>query len=60
MITFDPPDGYKSYNIVFPIALILIGFVIFYSITTTFFKEIINNKITKKYKRKMNIPFFLD
>jgi hypothetical protein len=58
MITFDPPDGYKSYNIVFPIALILIGFVIFYSITTTFFKEIINNKITKSIRENEHTVLF--
>lgn len=58
MLTFSPPDDYKPHNIFFPIVVILIGFVIFYSVATTFFKDSINSKITKNIRKQEHLVVF--
>ncbi|WP_141052317.1 hypothetical protein [Aliarcobacter cryaerophilus] len=58
MLTFDAPKGYKSNNILFPIALTFIGFVIFYTVLTTFFKNIINSNIVTNIKKQKHTVIF--
>lgn len=58
MLTFNLPTDYKSFNILIPVAAILIAAVLFYAVITTFFKDIINKKIVNNIRNQKHTVVF--